>query len=192
MNYDSLFTAVQKLLPTASTDDYEIIKKELSTVTLKKNEIWEQEGKISQWLGFVHSGILRQYYLKDGTEFTTDFYMENDFVGNYVSYETQQPSQTITSAIEACELFVMPFSVYQSFFDKIPAAEATAKIVGDQKLVKLHERNSSLLMDTPEERYYKLVAAKPNLINRVPQYLIAQYLGIRPESLSRIRKRHLD
>ncbi len=192
MNYDSLYAAVQKLLPTIKAEDFEIVKKELSTVTLKKNEIWEQEGKISQWMGFIHSGILRQYYIKDGIEFTIDFFMENDFVGNYISYEHQQPSQTITSAIESCELFVIPFSVFQSFYKKIPSTEAAAKIVGDQKILKLHERNSSLLMDTPEERYNKLVVEKPNLINRVPQYLIAQYLGIRPESLSRIRKRYLD
>lgn len=189
MNYKALLTVLEKIIPLKSTD-FELFAQQLSTIQLKKNEIWEAEGRINQWMGFVNKGILRQYYLKNGEEYTTNFFAENEFIGNYISYQSQQPSLTITAAIEPCELLVMPFKTFEDFYATIPATETTSKIIGDQKVLKLYEQNLSLLMDSPEERYYKLLEEKPDLINRVPQYLIAQFLGIRPESLSRIRKRH--
>ncbi len=189
MLFDSLLEALKKLV-RVDIQDFEIFSKDLQHVQLKKNEIWEQEDKISHFMGFVKSGLLRQYSNKDGVEFTTNFFMENDFAGNYVSYETQTPSTTITAALEPSELFVIPFSVLQAYHRSIPSTKEAADLIGKTKLLQVHERNSSLLMNTPEERYYQLVKEKPALLNRVPQYLIAQYLGIRPETLSRIRKRH--
>ena len=190
MNYHSLFSEVKKMIPNIKENDFEFVAQNLKVIHLKKNELWEEEGKIAQILGFVNSGILRQFHTKDGLEFTTDFFVENEFAGNYISYQNQIPAVTSTAAIEPCELFVMPFKDFESFYKSIPSSEQVSKIVGDKKTLQLFERNNSLLMDSPEERYYKLLEEKPNLINRVPQYLIAQYLGIRPESLSRIRKRH--
>lgn len=190
MNFELLLIAVKNMIPNIQEKDFEIVAQKLNIVQLKKNEIWEEEGKTPHLLGFVNSGILRQYHTKDGLEYTTDFFAENEFVGNYISYQNKQPSLTSTAAIEKTELVVIPFCDFESFYKTIPTTEEASKIVGDKKTLQLFQRNSSLLMDSPEERYYKLVEEKPDLINRVPQYLIAQYLGIRPESLSRIRKRH--
>lgn len=174
------------------TEAYNDLFQQYEVKHLKKNEIWESIGKVSQNMGFINSGMLRQYYIKDGNEFTDFFFTEDDFVGNYISYLSKEPSATITQALEATELLILPFSELESWFPKYPEVEQGAKMIGDQKLFELNKRNSSLLMDTPEERYYKLVESKPELFNRVPQYMIAQYLGIRPESLSRIRKRHIS
>ena len=173
-------------------EEFDLFAKNLSVIKLEKNEIWEDSGKISQFMGFVNSGILRQYYLKDGNEFTDYFHTETEFIGNYISYLSQEPSTTITVAMEPCELLVLPFKELEKLNKIMPVAEQFSKTIGEQKLFELNKRNSSLLMDSPEERYYKLMEQKPDLINRVPQYLIAQYLGIRPESLSRIRKRHIS
>lgn len=190
MNHESLFKVAQKMIPNIDPKEFEEVAQHLTSKKLKKNEIWEHEGKISSNLGFVHSGILREYHIKDGIEFTTDFFTENDFLGNYISYQNKKPSATFTAAIKPCELWVIPFEKFEQFYDTHPNTFEASKKVGDKKVLELYERNSSLLMDSPEERYYKLLETKPDLINRVPQYLIAQYLGIRPESLSRIRKRH--
>jgi len=189
MNTTPLLNELKKII-NVSPKDFTSFSKSINIIKLKKKEIWEQEGKISQFMGFVNSGVLRQYRLKDGQEFTTDFFMENEFIGNYVSYQTQSPSLMITQAIEDCEIVALPVEVFEQFYEAIPGTKEAADIIGKQKLLNVHNRNSSLLMDTPEERYYKLMEQKPALFNRVPQYLIAQYLGIRPESLSRIRKRH--
>lgn len=143
-------------------------------------------------MGFVNQGMLRQYYLKEGQEFTDCFFAEEDFIGNYISYFSKEVSSTFTVAMEPCELIVIPFEQLQKLSTEIPTIEAFSKIIGDQKLMEMHKRNSSLLMDTPEERYDALLSNKADLHNRVPQYIITQYLGIRPESLSRIRKRKLS
>jgi len=171
---------------------YEELFQKFELKQLKKNEVWEKQGQISLHMGFINKGMLRQYYLKDGNEFTDFFFLEEDFVGNYISYLSKEPSHTITQALEPTELLVLPFEEFESWFPQHPEIEQISKMIGDQKLFELNKRNSSLLMDSPEERYYKLIETKPDLFNRVPQYLIAQYLGIRPESLSRIRKRHIS
>jgi len=168
---------------------FEQVASHFQTIQLKKQELWEKEGRISEWMGFVNKGLLRQYILKDGQEFTSEFSWEGDFIGNHLSFQTQTPASSNTQALEPCELLIMPFSVFMQFYQSIPATKQTAELIGLQKLQAMASRNSSLLIDTPEERYTKLLQDKPELLNRVPQYLIAQYLGIRPESLSRIRKR---
>ncbi len=190
MIYDKLVAEVEKHVPVRK-EEFELFVEKLEVKKLKKKEIWETDNSISQYMGFVNEGILRQYYIKDGNEFTDAFYTENDFTGNYISFLSQQPSPTITVALEPCELLVMPFAELGKLSAKIPSVEKFSKIIGDQKLFELNNRSGSLLMDTPEERYQKFIEQKPDLIHRIPQYLIAQYLGIRPESLSRIRKRHL-
>ena len=173
-------------------EDFILFSNHLKTVKLQKNEIWENVNIVSKNMGFINSGILRQYFIKDGDEYTDNFFVEKDFVGNYISHLSNEPSKTYTVALEPCELIVMPFLELEKICKTLPAAEEFSKKIGDQKLFELNERNSSFLMDTPEERYCHLMKRKPDLIDRVPQYLIAQYLGIKPESLSRIRKRQVS
>jgi len=189
MQQPRLFKKLQTLLPIDEAQ-FEQVAKHFQTIQLNKHELWEKEGKISEWMGFVNSGLLRQYMLKDGQEFTIEFSWEGDFVGNHLSFQTQTPSTSNMQALEPCELLVMPFQQFMQFYQSIPATQKTAELIGLQKQQAMAARNSSLLIDSPEERYIKLLNEKPSLINRVPQYLIAQYLGIRPESLSRIRKRY--
>lgn len=191
MNYENIIKEFKKVVPFKQAE-FDLFAEKLSIFKLKKNEIWEKSGKISLIMGFVNSGILRQYYLKDGNEFTDCFYAENEFIGNYISYLSKEPSHITTVALEPCELLVIPFAELEKLYEVMPVAAQFAKKIGEQKLFRLNKRNSSLLMDSPEERYYKLLEEKPDLHKRVPQYLIAQYLGIRPESLSRIRKRHIS
>lgn len=191
MNFDHMIGELKKVI-AFEWEEFAPYTERCTELKLKKNEVWEKEGRVSSNMGFVNSGVLRQYYVKDGSEFTDCFHMENDFIGNYISYLSNEPSVVTTVALEPCELLVIPFSELQKFEKAIPNAAKFSKTIGDKKLFELNRRSASLLMDTPEERYYKFLEEKPDLFNRVPQYLIAQYLGIRPESLSRIRKRHLS
>lgn len=173
-----------------SQEDFNLFSKKLSVVHLEKNEIWEKEGRVGKYLGFINKGILRQYHLKDGNEYTEDFFSENDFVGNYISYLKKTPSTSNIQALEKCELSIITFDDIQKSYDEIPVADRFGRLIAEQKLIEFHDKTTSFLMDSPEERYYKLIQQKPDLHARVKQYYIAQYLGIQPESLSRIRKRH--
>jgi len=191
MSYDLIIAEIQKRVPFKQAE-FDLFAERLKKIKLKKKEVWEKEGVISQMMGFVNKGMLRQYYVKEGNEFTDCFYSEGEFIGNYISHLSNEPSRTITVALEPCELLVIPFREMVSLYELMPNSKRFSEIIGEEKLFELNKRSQSLLMDSPEERYYKLIKEKPDLHQRVPLYLIAQYLGIRPESLSRIRKRHFS
>ena len=172
-------------------EDIEFYVKLLSVVKLKKNEYWEPIGAIGKNMGFVNKGMLRQYYTRNGEEFTEMFFSENEFFGNFISYLKNEPSNSIIQALEPCEIVMITFDNLQMLYKEIPAAERFGRLIAEQKLIQMHDKTSAFLMETPEERYVKLLKMKPDIVQRVKQYYIAQYLGIRPESLSRIRKRNL-
>jgi len=175
---------------TFKPEDFEMMMKRCTPLHLSKNEIWEREGVIGKYMGFVNKGILRQFYLQDGKEFTQLFWAEGEFIGNYVSYISQTPAQTSIQALEDCDLLIMTYEDIQKMYDEIPSLDRFGRLYAEQLIIELHSKTSGLLKDSPEDRYYQLLQEKPDIHARVKQYYIAQYLGIRPESLSRIRKRH--
>lgn len=158
-------------------------------VTLKKNEVFEGADKVAQLAGFVNKGILREYELKDGVEYIHEFYAEGSFIGNYISYQHQIPSTTITVAIEPCEIIRFTFETFEKFASQAPDGKRYSEHIAKQKEKALRDRATFLLTKTPEERYEHFIEHRGDLVNRVPQYHIAQYIGVTPISLSRIRKR---
>lgn len=189
MKYEKVIALMSSYV-SFKPEDFEIMIQRCTAINLSKNEIWEKEGKIGKYLGFVNKGILRQYHVKDGQEYTQAFNAEQEYIGNYISYLTNMPATTSIQALEDCELLVMTFDDIQKLYDEVPSLDRFGRLYAEQLLIDLHAKTSNLLQDTPEERYYQLLKEKPDLHARVKQYYIAQYLGIRPESLSRIRKRH--
>lgn len=174
-------------------EEFDLFAKRVVQIKVKKNEIWEAEGKIGTYLGFVNKGILRQYIEKeDSQEVTEHFYTEGEFIGHYVSYLSKEPATTNIQALEDCELIAITFDDLQELYLQVPVIERFGRLTAERKLVEYHKRTQSLLISSPEERYHNLMLSKPNLHTRVKQYYIAQHLGIRPESLSRIRKRYAD
>lgn len=161
----------------------------LSQVKLQPQEIWEPAGQIGRYVGFVNNGVLRQYAERDGIEYTDTFYLEGEFLGNFESFLTQEPAWCSLQALETSELIVMPFVAMQQLYDQFPVIDRFGRLIAEQKLMELHYRTRSFLMDSPEERYRQLMIRQPALLGRVKQYYIAQYLGVKPESLSRIRQR---
>jgi len=188
MKFDQVM-ALMSQFTSLQPEDFQIMMQKCSSLKLKKNELWEKEGAIGKHMGFVNKGILRQYYLKDGKEFTQTFYAEGEFVGNYISYMTKTPSNTTIQALEDCELLIMTYDDLQKLYDEIPRMDRFGRLYAEKLIVELYTKSSAFLKDSPEERYAQLLKDKPDIHARVKQYYIAQYLGIQPESLSRIRKR---
>ncbi len=189
--YQHLKSIVQIQLPHLNEQDFSFFEENGEIITLEKNETWELEGKVSQYMAFVHYGLMRQFGINDGNEFTVDFFKEGEFAGNYISFQNNLPSELITQALEKTELIVLSFKRFLELVEMLPDLQAFSDMVGNQKLLKMHRRNNTLLKNSPEERYDLFVEDHQDLIHRIPQYIIAQYLGIRPESLSRIRKRRM-
>lgn len=189
--FENLKTVLSQHLKVEE-DLFQNFTKQVTIKQLKKKEIWEREGKISHHMAFLNSGAMKECYSKNGNEFVNEFMLPGDFIGNYISYHQQLPSQTYSVATESCELFVISFSQFEKLAEENPDIAQVSQIVGQHKLFRLNERSQSLLLDSPEERYDKLISTRPEVIERFPLYLIAEYLGIKPESLSRIRKKKIS
>ncbi|MBL7911223.1 MAG: Crp/Fnr family transcriptional regulator [Bacteroidia bacterium] len=187
--YSSLRNSIERFI-SLSDDDWNLLVPHLEIRKLKKHELLAEIGKASNDVGFVLEGMLRHYYLKDGEEKTTYFYFENHFVTSYISCITKQPSQLSIEALSDCVLIVFPYTIFQDLFEKSMTWQKFGRLIAEYIAIGLEERMVGLLMLSPEERYLELIKGnKIKIIERVPQHYIANYLGITPVSMSRIRNR---
>lgn len=156
---------------------------------LKKKEHWLQPGSLCKEVVFIAQGGLRVYCEKDGNERAVEFFFENGWFTDFESWLTKTPSALGVDALEDSELISISFQSLDLLYDLYPKLERIGRLIAETTIVRKCNRNNSLLLDSPQERYIKLLEEHPNIIDRVPQYYIASYLGIEPESLSRIRKK---
>ncbi len=156
----------------------------------KKGTVLLQAGEISCDSYFVLEGCIRCYYLIDGEERTTDFFTESE------SYSppcvvNKRPSELYVSCVEDSIISMGNGNpeMERELFEKFPRFEMLCRTVSEELLAQNQASFADFKTSTPEQRYLKLLKSKPDLLQRVPQYQLASYLGITPESLSRIRKR---
>lgn len=170
--------------------DWNLLVPALTLQKLAKHELFAREGERANKVGFVLEGNMRHYYVKDGVEHTTYFYFENHFVSSYISCISGQPSELTIEALTDCTLLVFNYTDLKKLFDLSPVWERFGRLIAEYLAIGLEQRMVSLLLLSPEERYKGLVAGnKQKIIERIPQHYIANYLGITPVSLSRIRNR---
>jgi CRP-like cAMP-binding protein len=155
----------------------------------KKGDFFLAEGQVCKQVGFIVSGLIRYYINHDGEEKTYAFAEENNFVCNYESFLPQTPSTKIIQALEDCEMLVISLADLQIFYKSIAQGERFGRLVIGQVFIQLLQDLSSFYTDTPEYRYEKFVKEHPGLQQRISQYHIASYVGVKPQSLSRIRRR---
>ena len=155
----------------------------------KKGTILLREGQISKDVYFVLKGCVRQYLIVDGDEKNTGFFIEEEWVLTSVNYTDNIPSTYYLSCLEDCILVVGNSKNDKRLYQDFPELEALARSIMEREIIKYKETLITYITDSPEQRYVKLLKNRPELIQRVPQHHLASYLGIKPESLSRIRKR---
>jgi len=165
------------------------IVENINIQTFKKGSILLQEGEISKKCYSVLKGCVREYYIIDGEEKTTAFFTEGQEVVSFTSYTNQTPSKHYLSCIEESTLTVSTPEKEKEMYRKYPKLEAITRTMIEINSGKTQEKLASFITSSPEERYMNLLENRSDLLNRVPQHQIASYLGITPESLSRIRKR---
>jgi CRP-like cAMP-binding protein len=162
----------------------------LSEKHIRKHDCMVREGGIGRELGYIVEGEMRHYYTYAGEEKTTYFYFENSLVGPYISCITGQPSQLTIEALSDTTLLVFPYSGLQKLYKESKAWEHFGRVLAEYLAIGLEDRMVGLLTLSPEERYIQLLSSnKKKIIERIPQQHIANYLGITPVSLSRIRNR---
>lgn len=185
---NSLLDSIQNII-TLSTADKNLVISLFKEKTYKKGKFFLSGGQVCKQVGFVVKGLLRYYINHDGEDKTYDFAQENNFVSNYESFLPQTPSTKIIQALEDCEILVISFTDLQIFYQSITEAERFGRLVIEQVFIQTLQDLSSFYTDSPELRYEKFLKKHPDLQQRISQYHIASYVGVKPQSLSRIRKR---
>jgi CRP-like cAMP-binding protein len=173
-----------------SDEEWEMFVPHIKERTIKKNDFMLREGQQGKELAYVVQGTMRHFYTRDGEEKTTYFYFENSLTGPYMSCVTGKPSLISFEALADTKLLVFPYAVMQRLYAQSHTWEKFGRVLAEYLAMGLEDRMVGLLMLSPEERYVQLLQSnKQKIIERIPQHLIANYLGITPVSLSRIRNR---
>ena len=178
---------LSKYIPITKELEEEISKIEFIKCYAKGTILLEQ-GKLSNECYFIINGCIRSFYIKDGEERTTEFFTEEEAVIPS-SYGRKTPSEYNIECIEDTIVGVGTPELETEIYQKFPQIESLNRALGEAIMAKFQDTFAEFKMASPEERYLTLLKNRPDIINRAPQHQIASYLGIKPESLSRIRKR---
>jgi CRP-like cAMP-binding protein len=156
---------------------------------LRKKQYLLQEGDVCKYTAFVEKGVLRSYQVdKKDQEHIIQFAFEGWWIADSYSFLTDEPSAYNIDALEDAELLLLTKTAQEELLLKVPKMERYFRILLQKSLIAMQRRVLGSLSYTAEEKYIKLMEAYPDIAQRVPQHLIASYLGITPETLSRIRK----
>ncbi len=157
--------------------------------SFKKGTILLEEGQVSKHCYMVLEGLVREYYLVEGEEKSTAFYTQGDPVNSFSSYNNQTPSKHYWVCAEDCVLTVGDQDLERAMCEIIPRLEAIIRQEVEKLSGKGQDEFAQFITSSPEQRYLHLQETRPELLQRVPQHQIASFIGVTPESLSRIRKR---
>ncbi len=186
---DSLKNSISSFLQL-DAEEWEAFKDTLVVECYKENSILVTEGAIASKIYFVQQGILRTYFLKEGKEISTYFACDNQFITAYSSFITQKPSFEYLQVLEDCTLYSMTTNKLEKLSQEFPKIERLFRIYAEQSYLCILERTILMQSKTAKERYLDFIEKyDKKIVYSVPQNQIAGYLGIEPESLSRIRKK---
>ncbi len=146
-------------------------------------------GEIAREAYFINKGMARVYFLKEDEEINANFVFENGFIASYQSFLLKSKSLQAVETLEDCELLVLNKLKLDELTQAYPKFHIFSKAMAEFAFITLQRRAASFILDSPEERYMNMLNERPNMLERVPQHMIASYLGVTPVSLSRIRKR---
>lgn len=167
----------------------ECIHNSFKRIELKKKQLLISEGQECNVIGFVINGGFRLYSNNDGVEKNFDFVFETGLVTDYRSFLTGEPSCFNIQAIEDSEIITIHKQVHNKLLEENMKWEQLTRLLDEQLYIYENERFHSLLNDSPETHYLKIIKKYPHFLQRVSQTNLASYFGITRETLSRIRKR---
>lgn len=185
---NKLLNYFQRIMPL-SEEEIEAIVETMTIKEYKKGSVLLKEGQVSTEAYFVLEGCVRQFYLVNGEEKTNNFFTEEQWVISMQSFGQQKPSAHYLDCCIDSSLVVGNRDKEESLYKRFPKLETISRKVMEKVFAEQQEIMSSFTTDTPEQRYLKLLKSRPDLFQKIPQYQIASYVGVKPESLSRIRKR---
>jgi CRP-like cAMP-binding protein len=164
--------------------------KYLESKKLRKKQYLLQEGDVCRYIAFVEKGTLREYSVDEtGGEHIIQFGLEGWAISDLYSFLTGEPARYNIDAIEDAELVLVSKTAHEELLKKFPQYETFTRLNITGAYLAMQKRLTSIISSPLEERYADFIALYPDIVQRVPQHMIASYMGLTPETLSRIRKR---
>ncbi len=186
--HDKLIAYFEKRTPLTESDK-QLIRKLYTIKKLKKKEFLFRQGEYCKYEGFVTAGAFRLFYTDDkGLEHVLYFAFENWWVGDMASFYEHEPSALNVQALQESELLVIDEQHKEQLYAQIPALEKVFRVITQKHLTVLQKRFLVTVSANAEARFNELIQRCPTIEQLVPQHQIASYLGILPESLSRMKK----
>lgn len=158
-------------------------------VQIERNGFYVKESDVCKKAAFIKKGIFKLYYNLDGVERIMLFFRENQFVTDYYSFLTQTPSKRPIQAIEDSIVYNITYNDFQKLFDKSKKWERVGRMLAELAYIYSVQRANRIIHDDPDTRFMTFLKEYPTLLQRVPQYMIASYLNMTPETYSRVKKR---
>ena len=187
--YDSYFQHFSEKMPLTD-EERALIQRFLSVKKIRKKQYLLQEGDVCKVIAFVEKGTLRSYTVDgEGKEHILQFALEGWFISDLYSFLTGEVSVYNIEAIDDSELVLINQSAYEELLTLSPSYQAYMLQLITGAYIALQKRLNATVSLSPEDRYQSLIALYPDIVQRVPQHMIASYMGMTPETLSRIRRR---
>ncbi|GJH40646.1 cyclic nucleotide-binding protein [Capnocytophaga sp. HP1101] len=188
MNHELLLNKIREYI-TLSGKECALVEELFEPLYLTKGEVLLEEGKVCRHFCYVKKGLLRQFINYDGKELTIHFNEEDTFVCDFESFITKTPSQKTITAVEDSVLQMISYDNLQRFYKEIKEGERFGRLLLEETFIKAIQHIISGLSDSPQERYLKFMKLYRGMEQRVAQKYIASFVGVTPQSLSRIRRR---
>ncbi|MDN3580573.1 Crp/Fnr family transcriptional regulator [Mucilaginibacter flavus] len=185
---DLLIENIRALVPLSASDE-EIIKSLFRKKIVKKGEHVLEAGEVCKHIFFIEKGLVRYYLFNNGEEQTHYFGKEGEWGCDYQSFIPRVPTTVSIQAIEDTTLWKISYDDMQTFYQTVKHGERFGRLGIEQVFINITRQKDSLYTDKPQIRYEKFIQGFFDVAQRIPQYYIASYVGVKPQSLSRIRKR---
>lgn len=182
---------LHQLVPL-SPAEVEVVRDLLPVKYFPKGHHLLREGEVSNAFFFLLQGCVRMFYLVDGQDKNTFFYQEQQFISSYESFVRQVPSPHSIQCVEDCAVVIISQQAAQQLLMHTPTFDQLSRILLEEELIVYQQMLASFITMSAEQRYQTLMQTQPDLLQRLPQYHIASYLGVNAETLSRIRRRLSD
>lgn len=189
MHLEDKFLAYFSKISPLTDEEQAGILESMQMKSFKKGDFLVKEGQFSNKTYFILEGCVREYILKDGDEKTTNFFTEEQWAISLNTFSPQNAAKHNWVCMEDTVVVEGDEERGQALFKRFPRFETISRTIMEGAFAEQKAALDSYYTDSHEQRYLKLLQSRPELLQRIPQYHLASYIGVKPESLSRIRKR---